>query len=244
MNFYIIHLERDKKREANVSKISALLPGKVHIIDAVDGQDLKEDQLNQFVAKKNLFPPYPFNLRKTEVACFLSHRKAWEEVIKSEEIGAFILEDDVEIDENFFRNSLEIIERHASEFDFIRLPYKNREKPKKIHIHHNEATLFSPKVIGLGMQCQYVGLDAAKKLLINTSSFDRPIDTTIQMFWITKVRPKVILPSGVREISKQVGGTSIHNYEQFYRKVFREVARPLYRLAFYIINTYKSYLRS
>jgi len=240
MNFYIIHLERDKKRKSNVSKIKKSLPGKVDVINAVDGLELSEDQLKHYKKKKYLLPPYPFNLRNTEIACFLSHRKAWEEIIKSEKKGAIILEDDIEIDETFLTNTLEIITKHATENDFIRLPYKQREKSKQTHFQLNGVSLFSPKITGLGMQCQFVGVNAAKKILKNTNFFDRPVDTTIQMFWITGIRPKVIFPSGVSEISNLVGGTSIHSYEQLYRKIFREIARPLYRFVFYIISTYKS----
>jgi len=243
MNFYIIHLERDRNRKANVSKLSEKLPGRINIINAIDGRELSEDYLEKFKTNK-YFPPYPFKLRNTEIACFLSHRKAWEEIIKFEDEGAVIMEDDVEIDEILFNNSLEIIKNYSSKDDFIRLPYKNRENPRKIFAKHNDAFLIRPKVIGLGMQCQFVGVDAAKKLLNNTIFFDRPVDTTLQMFWVTKIEPKAILPSGISEISGQVGGTSIHSYEKIYKKLFREIIRPLYRFIFYIISSYKTFFRS
>lgn len=89
--------------------------------------------------------------------------------------------------------------------------------------------IIEPVPVGLGMQAQLVGSKAAQRLLSITEIFDRPVDTTAQMNWVTGLKPLTVLPSGVREISRQLGGSSIQKSRSLPDKLKREIMRPLYR---------------
>ena len=57
------------------------------------------------------------------------------------------------------------------------------------------------------MQMQFVGREAARRLLAATETFDRPIDSLIQMQWLHGARVLSARPLVVREIDLELGGT-------------------------------------
>ena len=95
--------------------------------------------------------------------------------------------------------------------------------------------LFYPAEIALGMQLQLVSRQAAKQLLKATECFDRPVDTFLQMRWLTDVSSKVASPSGVHEIDAQLGGTTIGQKKSLWEILHREIMRPVYRFKIYLL---------
>lgn len=223
----IIHLERAKERYNQVELLKAALPCPTLIINAVDSQTLDDSSINRFY-RKNLYRPYyPFTLSKNEIACFLSHRTAWQKIVDDGLDAGFIIEDDIALTDRFFavfQFALTEIDPHS----FIRFPFRVREQGK-ILAQKDDIRLIEPKEVGLGQVAQLVGREAAKKLLEATEIFDRPVDTTEQLYWKTGVHPKTILPPVVREISGEIGGSTIKSKHGFFARLYREIARPLYR---------------
>lgn len=231
MRFLILHLSRALDREENVARLRATLPGSVEVVEAVDANDLSDAAIEAVRPPRKAFPPYPFPLRKAEIACFMSHRKMWRMIADSPSSGAVIVEDDVVIALDVFDRALSLVRRHASEEDVVRFPYKDREKPGLLQAEEDGVRLFRPAVLGLGMQVEFVGRTAARRLLAATETFDRPVDTTLQLTWKTGVAPCCVLPSGVGEISRRIGGSTIGERKTFASTLHREVARPAYRFA-------------
>lgn len=96
-NTYIINLDKDKERLKNTlieyKKISDIPPIR---IDGVLGKNATTDQLNKYV--NPLYSKYGL---KSAIGCALSHVKTWETIIKNNDNSALILEDDVEISNDF-----------------------------------------------------------------------------------------------------------------------------------------------
>ena len=68
---FIIHLQRAEERQLNVARLSASLPIKPSIINAVDGRQLTDQQ--RLAYRPRLFKPfYPFVLLPGEIATFHS----------------------------------------------------------------------------------------------------------------------------------------------------------------------------
>jgi GR25 family glycosyltransferase involved in LPS biosynthesis len=87
---FIIHLKRAKKRKAYVDEIISKLNIETEIIDAVDGRLLTNNKISQFYTEKPLFQPaYPFMVNKGEIGCFLSFRKAWQNIVDQNLSGGF-----------------------------------------------------------------------------------------------------------------------------------------------------------
>ncbi|MAO82233.1 MAG: glycosyl transferase [Nocardioides sp.] len=236
---FIIHLARATMRKSNVERLAGTAPGDVCVVDAVDAEGLTGGVIAEWTGKTGRFPWYPFELRKSEIACFLSHRKVWEMIVESGEPGAFVFEDDVVLDSAEFEKARGLVLRYAEPHHFIRFPCVRREAPGMVIASEQDTHLFRPAVIGLGMQAQYVGRDAAARLLDTTRPFDRPVDTTLQMTWMTGQPAYSVWPSGVSEISSDIGGSMIGSRKSVFERGYRELARPLYRVALWLTSRSK-----
>lgn len=225
----VIHLERARDRRAQVDRILAAVPVQGDILDAVDARTMPAECSKAYTRQLHE-PRYPFQCSKAEIACLLSHRKAWRTIADNGWDAGLIVEDDVE----FVPAFKEVYERALSVVqpgDFVRFAKDNREKVRRSLLHDPACHVFVPKTVGLGMLAQLVTRGAAQKLLSATVEFDRPVDTLLQMTWITGVRMLTVHPSPVRDISSELGGTTIQQKRKAADRIHREIARPVYRAA-------------
>ena len=96
---FIIHLKRAINRKVYVDDIISKLDMTSEIIDAVDGKLLTDkDILNHYSETPLFSPSYPFRVNKGEVGCFMSFRKAWQEIVDQKLSAGLIFEDDVSLD--------------------------------------------------------------------------------------------------------------------------------------------------
>jgi GR25 family glycosyltransferase involved in LPS biosynthesis len=226
---FIIHLSRSDDRRAHVHLLQQRLKIPSEITEAIDAKDLNRETIDRSYISGRHKPQYPFNLSTGEIACFLSHRKAWQSMVDQTLTAALVLEDDVTLGEDFDRSWTAALS-YAGPNSFIRFPVKpHREKGDEI-LDDRGTRILRAQPVGLGMHAQLIGIEAAKRLLAVTDTFDRPVDTTLQMNWVTGLSPVAVLPSGVGETSTNLGGSTIHKKKSFFEKLLREVQRPIYRL--------------
>lgn len=225
---FIIHLPRAIEREAQVLRLIAELPVGAEVIEAVDGRMLTPEEVDSTYARHLHRPRYPFRMSMAEIACFLSHRRAWAAIVDQGLDAGLVIEDDVALDATFaaaFSAACGCLTPGA----FIRFPFRaNRERGVAVHVHGG-ATVIRPERVGLGMVAQLVSRDAAIHLLRKTEVFDRPVDTTLQLCWALDMSPLAVLPGGVREISSTLGGSTIVSRKSLAERLSRELLRPLYR---------------
>ncbi|MHC1550053.1 glycosyltransferase family 25 protein [Phyllobacterium sp. K27] len=226
---FIIHLSRSVDRQQQVDLLSQTLPVPADVVDAVDARNLTEEDVRR-VYKPGLHAPrYPFDLNIREVACFLSHRKAWQAIVDQNLTAGLVLEDDVALTSDF-AGAYSAAAAFVRPDDFIRFPFRpHREQGPEVFTANN-ARILQAKPVGLGMVMQLVGHEAAKRLLAVTETFDRPVDTTLQMNWITGLSPVAVVPGGVMEVSSQLGGSTIQQQKPLLEKLRREILRPIYRM--------------
>jgi GR25 family glycosyltransferase involved in LPS biosynthesis len=225
----IVHLRRASSRSCQVDRLHHDLPVVTQVIDAVDGTTLTSVEMACY-NRKVLSPVYPFRLRNTEVACFLSHRKCWQHIVDQDLDAAIVLEDDVGLDVSTFSSALELALSVIKPGDFIRFPIKNREADGEIISSKSYVAIRKPQKIALGMVAQIITKDAAAKLLAASETFDRPVDCFLQMNWLHRVNVLSVWPSGVSEISQTLGGSTIdHKAKSIGSKIKREFLRPIYR---------------
>lgn len=225
MRSLIIHLARATARAENVARLLAALP-EAEVVEAVDGQDPDQMKGQAEVAANLHHPHYPFGLTKAEIACFLSHRRCWEMIAEGDAPYGLVAEDDMTVDPIPFAAALDLAGRYADEDSFIRLPAKARERASGAIARQGGAALFLPRTIGLQAVCQIVGRKAARRLLEVSTVIDRPVDTTLQMHWVTGQRVMTILPSGIAEMG---GPSTIQSKTRTSELLLREVRRASYR---------------
>ena len=228
MKSLIIHMSSSIARRGNAHRLLSALPD-ARLVEAVDGRDPVQVEGVQIMPGTHLDPAYPFTLGPGEVGCFLSHRKCWQMIADDKAPFALIAEDDLSIDPVIWPDVLKLIERHAAEDSFIRIPAKNRETAASTIETQGSASLFVPRVIGLQTVCQVVGRGAAQRLLAASETLDRPVDTFLQMHWATGQTIRTILPNGVRELTAETGGSTIQKKTRTSAKLMREIRRALYR---------------
>jgi len=234
---FIIHLDRAGSRRPQVDALIQSLPVSAEIISAVDSRQLADDEIRAVYRCQLHKPVYPFQLTTSEIACFLSHRKAWQAIVDQKLDAGFVVEDDVALTADF-AGIFSFACQQLTSKSFLRFPFRIRETGPVI-ARNGPARLIRPIPAGLGQAAQLIGYEAARQFLEATRCFDRPVDTMIQLFWLTGVRPFSLIPGGVMEISRRLGGSTFKKQSQFTEKLYREIMRPLYRAWIAVLSRQK-----
>ncbi len=226
---YVIHLVRATSRRSNADRLAAEIPLETQLLDAVDGTHLHGKALTDAYRVGLHEPGYPFGLRGGEIGCTLSHRAAWAKIVESGAQAALIVEDDVALQKDIFRKSLEFARAHVARLGYIQFNTRPSQKSGKIVATHGDVRIVGHRITPLRTSCQLVSRAAASKLLDKTTPCDRPIDVFLQMRWITGQTVFTIYPSGVSDIAASVGGSVIQQKVPGAQRLRREYARFAYR---------------
>ena len=226
---FILHLERAASRGTTVQALRAGLRIESEVLTAVDGACLSPQELDGAYAPRRFRPTYPFPLTRTEVGVFLSHRAAWRRILDEALDFAFIFEDDAQIDPPAFAALIEFIIAERSAWDYVLLPATPIRSGTPVATR-GDFKLLRPDAPPLRAIAQIVSLDAARRLLDRTLPFDRPVDTLMQMTWVTGQPVLVASPSPVRDVSLKTGGSTVQRKSMSLAERLRhEAMRPIYR---------------
>ncbi|MFM7108518.1 MAG: glycosyltransferase family 25 protein [Planctomycetaceae bacterium] len=228
---FVIHLDRAAGRRRQADLLRDSLPLPAERLSAVDGAVLSDEAVRAVCRPGLHRPQYPFALSRTEVACFLSHRRAWREIVDRGLDAGLVAEDDAAVDPGF-ADVLACALDGARPDEFVRFPHRERHEPGPEVRRGDGAILTEPRLPALGMVMQLVGREAARRLLEASVVFDRPVDSFVQMQWLHGARVLTARPIVVREICGQLGGSVIHARRRgLVHRVVHEFQRPLIRLA-------------
>jgi GR25 family glycosyltransferase involved in LPS biosynthesis len=98
--------------------------------------------------------------------------------------------------------------------------------------HEDNLKLFTPRIPGLQTTAQLVGRNAATRLLQASGVLDRPVDSFVQMHWITGQPVQAILPNGCSERKFEGAGSTVQKKSRgFFTKLVRDWKRGSYRAA-------------
>lgn len=229
---FIIHLPRATARRPQVDHLLNASPYRAEVLDAVDGLALtKTQQTDCYSATPLHRPHYPFALNTGEIGCFLSHRAAWQRILDEDLDAALILEDDVQIEPAAFERSHTLAAAHIAQLGYIQFQVRQLKGGVKLLKEDEGSQIVAPEITPLRTSAQLVSHKAAQHLLDITKRFDRPIDTTLQMHWVTGIPLACVVPSGVSDRTAQTGGSTISRSQPIGQKIKREFKRTLYRRA-------------
>ncbi|MAY85375.1 MAG: glycosyl transferase family 25 [Pseudooceanicola sp.] len=233
MRSYIIHMSKSTARRPNAERLLRDLPG-AELVEAVDGRDPGQIAALGTHPGDLFRPRYPFDLRAPEVGVFASHRACWQRIIDSGEACALVVEDDLAVEPDRLARALDMIAAQDARSMYVRLPVKQRERPARVLSEAGDMRLILPRVIGLQCIAQVVGRDAAQRMLQVTEQIDRPVDTLLQMHWVTGQPVHALLGTGNREVAPEIGGSTIQTKTPAGGKLRRELARAWYRAQLYL----------
>ncbi len=227
---FILHLERATQRRPQVERLSAALPAPSEILAAVDGAALSAREVEAIYTRAKFRPRYPFALVRAEIGAFLSHRRAWERIVAENLDFGLIFEDDADLDGKGFAKTYAAALRTRSLWDYALLPAPSTRVAGKTLASEGEIALVRPNNPPLRAIGQFVSRQAAARLLAATTVFDRPVDTFLQMSWVTGQELLAFVPSGLRDASTTIGGTTVGRKAMgLADKIAHEAARPIYR---------------
>lgn len=228
----IIHLERAEARRVQVARLLADLPCDSRVFAAIDGAALDEATLfARYRRASFLSPRYPFALTRGETACFLSHRATWVEIAEGDTAAGLVLEDDAAVDVPAFTEALAFAMQHIAEEGIIQFQPRPIAGDGVMVAQQGALTIMRPTIIPARLTATLYSKAAAARLLEVTEVFDRPVDGVMQMPWVTDLPVAIIQPSGLREVSEALGGTTIQaKGHRPLARIKRELERTLYRI--------------
>ena len=229
---FIIHLGRAEARRHQVERIRAACPLPVQVIEAVDGRALSEAEIDAVRSRRSLHrPPYPFEMTVGEIGCFLSHRKCWKMIADRGLRAGLVIEDDVEIDREVFSRALALSAERIDQAGYIQFQVRAVKGAAETLASRDGASIVRPRVGMLRTSGQLVSAAHARHLLEITECLDRPVDTLLQMSWVTGVALSCAVPSGLSDRTAEAGGStiSVKSRKTLAQTLSREIKRFLYR---------------
>jgi glycosyl transferase, family 25 len=165
-------------------------------IDAIDGRtnDLtKHPNYNNFI---RMFL-YKKPLISTEIACYLSHCKAYNKILNDNIKHAIVIEDDIILKPELF-TIINMILKQNINFELIRFIGK-----KKIPSHKKIYNITDEYYVGQlysspgGAYCYLISNLGAKKMLNASKNIFCPIDTLMGFYFLTGIKKLMVFPSNL-----------------------------------------------
>ncbi|WP_146027230.1 glycosyltransferase family 25 protein [Bowmanella denitrificans] len=195
---FLINLDRSTIRLQHCLQQFAKFNIQFDRIPAIDGQYLSEQELQQHYDVSLNSKKYHKRMNRGEIACFLSHRQAWQRVISEGLDFALILEDDFILEDDLHKIT-QAISAMDMEWDYIKLAEYPIKRRARFSTKVEQFTLSSYDKVPSRTCAQLVSLSGAKKLLVGTEKFGRPVDVELQYWWEHKLNiygltPYIIKP--------------------------------------------------
>jgi glycosyl transferase, family 25 len=141
-----------------------------------------------------------------------------------------VFEDDAAIGSELFASLLDFASAERSRWDYVLMPAVGLEPSGAVVARRSEYCLLRPDAPPLRAIGQIVSREAAERLLALTAPFDRPVDTFLQMAWISGITPLVATPTPIRDVSSLTGGTTVQRRRLgLLLRRHHEARRPIYR---------------
>ena len=204
-------------------------------IDAVDAWRLSKDEINCAYDPDENRKRYFTALKPGEIACFLSHRKAWRMLVEENLDGAFILEDDVVFLPGAAQYMREIANFAKSAQPLVVKIFSKRRVTGKETQLSRQTRLVEPILAPIGAQGAYINKAAAERLLTHSEKFYDPVDVFLQRTWTHGVKIQVLTPNAVDETSARLGGTTLRSGKtEISSRIRREIMRPIFRVSMFM----------
>ena len=135
-------------------------------------------------------------LKNGEVACYLSHKKAWRKAIDAEVDYLIVLEDDLLIGGPLKQITDEIIEADLS-WDMVKL-FETRKSRRELRSLDSGVKIVDTPTMPIATTGYIVKVSSLPRLLESTKQFSRPIDVELKSYWELNLRIYSIYPPPVK----------------------------------------------
>ncbi|MGV0818750.1 glycosyltransferase family 25 protein [Martelella sp. AMO21009] len=175
---FVINLDRDTER---LERIEALLSERdvaFTRVPAVDGRSLSPDEIAAVCAYPT---PVSIRLQPGEIACYLSHIKAWRLLLDSDQECAAIFEDDIDLSHDAAAVLSAIADWRPDDADIVKL----ETSLKSIELGRAPETIICKREIRrlagchIGTAGYVITRKGAARMLAESSKLRMAVDTTL-----------------------------------------------------------------
>jgi glycosyl transferase family 25 len=209
---YIINLKENQQRLRNCEKQFLDLGLDFQIIDAVNGRNLSQEEIDTVYDSKKNKLHYKASLVASEIGCYLSHYKAWKEIANGPKEGGFVFEDDFKAADDLVNVIKALSEDSMDDWDMVKL-FSLDKNPKILssRIIAKDLKIVQPYKIPTCLIGYALTKKGARKLISRHSRIFRPVDEDLKYFWETGLRVSLIVPSPVSIGDQTVSVSTIGN---------------------------------
>lgn len=151
-------------------------------ISAADGARLSTDELNTHFDTELNKQQYHKTLTAGEVGCYLSHRKVWTKIIEDGLDFALVLEDDFVLRTNV-DELIATISKIEQTWHCLKLAEYPVKRTELGAIAMDGFRLVAYNKVPARTCAQAISREGAKRLLLSSETFGRPIDIDLQYWW-------------------------------------------------------------
>lgn len=238
---YLINLDKAKERfnfvKDNIEKVGFPF----YRISAVDGNLLSNEEI-QVISDVNRYKSY-FKMfpEKGTIGCSLSHKKAWEEFLKSDYEFALIFEDDVIFNPNELRSSVDAAIKNKRLWDILSFEILHNGFPLKVaNLYENKfLSVYLTNITHSG--CYILNRKAAKQYLQKLFPIFMGLDHYITASWEFDIKFLGVEPRIVRQ---NFGNSQIKTSEsRKFNDIKTKLSNALYSIERAIVHfIYNSYV--
>lgn len=216
----VISLKESQNRRTYIAEQFAKFGGEFRFYDA---ERFKEYPPNYDAATR--WKVHGNHLNLSEAGCYDSHYRVWEQLVQSGDEMWCILEDDVELGDNF-APTLEAIAQASIPFGVMRMCDEGAEGSWVVGTLSNGSTVSDHRKQPFGMQGYVMHRDAARILLKHAHRMVYAVDDMLNRNWEHKVRMLSVSPATLVHRNDLMGTTI--GREKAKRTLFQKLKREFY----------------
>jgi glycosyl transferase family 25 len=199
---FVINLERDIERRNHMAQSLAALDLVPEFVAAVDGRQLSAPERALYDQARAL-RIYGVSMMDTEIACYLSHHRLYERIVREGIEMALIMEDDVRIepilpdilrDLSTLRTPDWLVIRLDSKRTQIRDPNGRKARGRRVTDLSCGAALYRLSTRVLGTGAYLIRHEGAMRMIAYGQRIFMPIDQAMDRYWENRILPYVVRP--------------------------------------------------
>jgi glycosyl transferase, family 25 len=204
---FIINLERDVPRREHMQTQLAQIGLPAEFVAAVDGRTLSATDRSAYDLDGSM-RIYGGEMRDPEIACYLSHYRLYERIVRENIPVALIMEDDLDINPALPRILDDLLAAPAPRWLVVRLesvrgpvrfPKNAKFRGKSVQrLRDGELCRLGTHVLGLG--AYLIRREGAERMLAYGRRIVAPIDHTMDRYWENGILPYLVRPIPVWQI--------------------------------------------
>lgn len=182
---YVINRKCDTDRLNGFTESIQRVGLEFKVFEALDGSQMSEDEIKKLCPRPYM-DRFGRNLTKGDICLVVSHRRIWEEFLKSDHKFLVVCEDDCGFTEAF-PELLKQYETSGLDFDLVKFhlwecaPHHSEFGFKAAQLGNHG--LWVKKRMNWGTTCYLLTKEGAKKVLKKSFDFNLPIDEYLMEHW-------------------------------------------------------------